>query len=113
MYDYLYVKSQESEDLKEALGISEERCKELCGLIYKIHSANRDASIADLLSESSKHCQNANELAFVSFIVGTHATPVKVSVHEIRSEGVPDEILGMFHRMMRQRSRGMESFSHN
>jgi hypothetical protein len=98
----VHQKDKDNDSLRQALGIPEARCEELCGLIEKIHRAhNGKISISGLMEEASEHCENANELAFISFVLGTH----------VRRSSDPISLLVS---MLQQSTKDkMHSFSHN
>lgn len=61
------VITSESDSLNETLGISEERHIQLCDAIKDQVAVKMEKDTSVILSEISKVCQHANELAYVSF----------------------------------------------
>lgn len=82
----------ESPRMTTTFGISEQRAKELSGLVadelilwLKLENAGR----AILLVQAARHCETANEIAFVSYFIGMRLGKGDLSIGDI------DDILVM------------------
>ena len=82
----MFFKTKNAQGLREAFGISQERCIELCGLTEKIIEKKRgDVSISDISSEMSRHTHNPAELAFVNIHLGMHVEQARSPISFITS----------------------------
>lgn len=65
--------NREAQGTMDALGISEDRCVELCNAIEQTWSEHKDWPYGQVLDEVRKvHCKNDNEFAFVLHVFGRH-----------------------------------------
>lgn len=98
----------EAHNMMQALGISKERCKDLCGLIDRLIKDRKNINLAEVLKEASMHCENQNELTFLSYILGTHVGE-KTGVIK---EKLGSALEGLFERLQRTHSK-KETFNWN
>lgn len=64
--------NKEAHNMMEALGITSDRCKELCGLIENLVADDNNINLGQVLERAAEHCQTQNELTFLSYVLGTH-----------------------------------------
>jgi hypothetical protein len=69
------------------LGISEDRCKELCGLVESTIRANPDSQVIEVIEEVTAHSQSWEETVFLSETVGSYTkNPVEKLFEHIMSQ---------------------------
>lgn len=95
---------KEAETLMELFGISEERCKELCGLVDEIETANPEWGIHQVLDEASKHSVNENENRFlIATYFKDHGMKAGFTMGKVESM-----IGSLFERAMKSDKRGFK-----
>ena len=64
---------KDAKSMMDALGITEDRCAELCTAIEKVQAENKNWELGEVLDYTFENiCQNRNEERFVMYIFGKH-----------------------------------------
>jgi hypothetical protein len=83
------------------LGISEERCRVLCGLIQKTIIANPRQKPIEVIEKASKHALDESEVRFLFFTLGKYVKdPLEIALEQIEEH--------LFSSIMRDREQYMQ-----
>lgn len=78
--------NHEANSMMDALGISPERCEELCNAIDEVGHAHPDWKLGQILEKASEHCETYNEALFMFHVFGEHLGAFKYGfLNKLRS----------------------------